>query len=79
MSQVQTLLAYPTNTFTIQDVILDSPVWRANVIHLEEQIDQFEKWIDSFIRALKSYIEAINSKNIQLTTMVDIDSFFIRI
>lgn len=62
MSQVQTLYSLPTNTFTIQDVILDTPVWRSNVIHLEEQIEHFEKWIDGFIRALKSYIEVINSK-----------------
>lgn len=52
------LVSSPPNILTIRDVVLDSPVWRANVLHLEDQIDQFEKWIDGFIRALKSYIEA---------------------
>lgn len=65
--QVPFLVSSPTNILTLQDVILDSPVWRANVLHLEEQIDQFEKWIDGFTRALKSYIEAIHSKCIQST------------
>lgn len=55
------LISLPTNILTIQDVVLDSPVWRANVLHLEDQIDQFEKWINDFIRALKNYIEAIHS------------------
>jgi hypothetical protein len=59
----------PTNILTIQDVVLDSPVWRANVLHLEEQIDQFEKWIDGFIRALKNYIEATNSKQFYFTPL----------
>lgn len=63
MSQeVPLLVSSPTNILTIQDVVLDSPVWRANVLHLEDQIDQFEKWIDGFIRALKNYIEALISK-----------------
>jgi hypothetical protein len=60
--EVAFLVSSPTNILTLQDVILDSPVWRANVLHLEDQIDQFEKWIDGFIRALKSYIEATISK-----------------
>lgn len=61
-SEVPLLVSSPTNILTIQDVVLDSPVWRANVSHLEDQIDQFEKWIDGFIRALKNYIEALTSK-----------------
>lgn len=62
MSQEVPLVSSPTNILTIQDVVLDSPVWRANVLHLEDQIDQFEKWIDGFIRALKNYIDAFISK-----------------
>ncbi|GAN05638.1 hypothetical protein MAM1_0097d05110 [Mucor ambiguus] len=67
--QVPLLVSSPTNILTLQDVILDSPVWRANVLHLEEQIDQFEKWIDGFTRALKNYIEAINKHNTQASTL----------
>ncbi|KAK4513061.1 Glutaredoxin [Mucor velutinosus] len=67
--QVPFLVSSPTNLLTLQDVILDSPVWRANVLHLEEQIDQFEKWIDGFTRALKNYIEAINKHNTQASTL----------
>ncbi|KAF1805942.1 hypothetical protein FB192DRAFT_1365244 [Mucor lusitanicus] len=67
--QVPFLVSSPTNILTLQDVILDSPVWRANVLHLEEQIDQFEKWIDGFTRALKSYIEAIHKHNTQASTL----------
>lgn len=60
--EVPFLVSSSTNILTIQDVVLDSPVWRANVLHLEDQIDQFEKWIDGFIRSLKSYIDAFISK-----------------
>ncbi|KAI8643269.1 hypothetical protein BD408DRAFT_431652 [Parasitella parasitica] len=67
--QVPSLVSSPTNILTIQDVVLDSPVWRANVLHLEEQIEQFEKWIDGFTRALKNYIEAINKHNTQASTL----------
>ncbi|KAL9552880.1 hypothetical protein MBANPS3_003554 [Mucor bainieri] len=67
--QVPFLVSSPTNILTLQDVILDSPVWRANVLHLDEQIDQFEKWIDGFTRALKNYIEAINKHNTQASTL----------
>ncbi|EIE92406.1 hypothetical protein RO3G_16928 [Rhizopus delemar RA 99-880] len=53
------LVSLPTHIFTLQDIVLDSPVWRTNMIHLEDQIDQYEKWLDGFIRYLKSYIESI--------------------
>lgn len=57
-----TLVSSPTNIWTIHDVILDSPVWKSNIIHLEEQIDQFEKWVDGFTKALKQFIDAVISK-----------------
>lgn len=56
------LVSLPTQLITLQDIIVDSPVWRANAVLLEDQIDQYEKWLDGFIRALKSYIEAMSSK-----------------
>jgi hypothetical protein len=59
---LQTLVSYATQVLTIQDVLTDSPVWRANLIHIEDQMDQFEKWMEGFLRALKSYIDAIKSK-----------------
>lgn len=56
-----TLVSLPTNLWTIHDVLLGSPVWKANILHLEEQIDHFEKWVDGFTRALKQYVDAIVS------------------
>lgn len=67
--EVPFLVSSSTNILTIQDVVLDSPVWRANVLHLEDQIDQFEKWIDGFIRSLKSYIDAFIKYNTQATLL----------
>lgn len=61
-SSYPTLVSSPTNIWTIHDVILDSPVWKSNIIHLEEQIDQFEKWVDGFTKALKQFIDAVISK-----------------
>ncbi|CAO3668979.1 unnamed protein product [Rhizopus stolonifer] len=58
------LVSLPTQLITLQDIIVDSPVWRANAILLEDQIDQYEKWLDGFIRALKSYIEAMSTANL---------------
>ncbi|KAI8997434.1 hypothetical protein BDB01DRAFT_38100 [Pilobolus umbonatus] len=63
------LIASPTNILTIHDVILDSPVWRANLLHLEDQIEHFEKWIDGFLRALKGYIDVIKKYNTQASTL----------
>ena len=61
-SSFPTLVSSPTNIWTLHDVILDSPVWKSNIIHLEEQIDQFEKWVDGFTKALKQFIDAVISK-----------------
>jgi hypothetical protein len=61
MTEIPLLVSSATNTLTVQDVILDSPVWRANIAHIEDQIEQFEKWVDGFVRALKSYLDAIQS------------------
>ena len=38
------LVSFPPNLWTIQDVLIDSPVWKSNILHLEEQNDHFEKW-----------------------------------
>lgn len=55
------LISSPTHVWTPKDVILDSPVWRANIIHLEEQIEHFERWVDGFTKSLKQYIDAVKS------------------
>ncbi|KAI7865519.1 hypothetical protein BDF14DRAFT_1883469 [Spinellus fusiger] len=68
MTQTQTyptLICLPTNVITLHDVVLDSPLWRANVIHVEDQIDQFAKWIDKFTSMIKQYIEAMEKQNIE--------------
>ncbi|KAI9019344.1 hypothetical protein CLU79DRAFT_758381 [Phycomyces nitens] len=67
--ELPSLVASPTNTLTLQDVVLDSPVWRANVIHLEDQMEQFSKWIDRFIRMLKQYIESIEKHNLETSNL----------
>ncbi|ORE19893.1 hypothetical protein BCV71DRAFT_93991 [Rhizopus microsporus] len=37
--------------------------------HLEDQIDQYEKWLDGFIRALKTYIESVTKCHAQATNL----------
>ncbi|KAL0086491.1 hypothetical protein J3Q64DRAFT_1639316 [Phycomyces blakesleeanus] len=46
---------------TLHDAITDSPVYRTNVHHYDEQLDHLEKWLDSLSRHLKLYTEKINS------------------
>ncbi|KAI9322134.1 hypothetical protein BX666DRAFT_577133 [Dichotomocladium elegans] len=60
-----TLVSSPTNVWTLHDVILDSPVWKSNLAHLEEQIDHFEKWVEGFTRALKQFVDAVIKYNTQ--------------
>ncbi|KAI9265211.1 hypothetical protein BDA99DRAFT_604465 [Phascolomyces articulosus] len=59
------LISFPTNIWTIHDVIIDTPVWKSNILHLEEQIDHFEKWVEGFMKALKQYIDAVIKYNAQ--------------
>ncbi|KAI9468461.1 MAG: hypothetical protein EXX96DRAFT_513009 [Benjaminiella poitrasii] len=59
----------PTRILTIQDVLLDTPVWRTNKIRLEDQLDSFEKWTDGFIPALKNYIDIIQKFNALAATL----------
>lgn len=57
-----TLVSYPINILTLQDVILDSPAFRSNVDQVAEQADLFEKWLEGFVRVLKQYIDSLSSK-----------------
>lgn len=47
---------------TLHDAITDSPVYRANVLHFDEQIDLLEKWLDQMSKHLKQYTEKLNSE-----------------
>jgi hypothetical protein len=47
---------------TLNDAITDSPVYRANVHHFDEQLDLLEKWLDALSKHLKLYCERMNSK-----------------
>lgn len=62
VSQPPALISSPTHVWTPSDVFLDSPVWRANIIHLEEQIDHFERWVEGFTKSLKQFIDVVKSK-----------------
>ncbi|KAI9025139.1 hypothetical protein CLU79DRAFT_833800 [Phycomyces nitens] len=50
---------------TLHDAITDSPVYRTNVHHYDEQLDHLEKWLDSLSRHLKLYTEKINKLNLE--------------
>ncbi|KAG9285079.1 hypothetical protein G9A89_009890 [Geosiphon pyriformis] len=41
----------------LSEAILDSPTFRANVRHFEEQVDYFEKWLDGLWKSLKNYVD----------------------
>ncbi|KAI7905361.1 uncharacterized protein BX663DRAFT_499465 [Cokeromyces recurvatus] len=61
--------SFPTQVLTVQDILLDSPVWRITKSQLEDQLDAFERWADDFIPALKNYIDSIQKYNIQANTL----------
>ncbi|KAI8141299.1 hypothetical protein BJV82DRAFT_670923 [Fennellomyces sp. T-0311] len=65
----EALVSLPTNAWSIQDVILDSPVWKSNILHLEEQIDHFEKWVEGFMKSLKQYVDAVIKYNAQTSNL----------
>ncbi|KAI9486206.1 MAG: hypothetical protein EXX96DRAFT_475495 [Benjaminiella poitrasii] len=47
--------------FTLYDAVTDSPVFRTNMTHYDQQLDQLEHWLDSFSRQLKQYAEKLKS------------------
>lgn len=47
---------------TLHDAITDSPVYRANALHFDEQIDLLEKWLEQLSKHLKLYTDKLNSK-----------------
>ncbi|KAG0170006.1 SNF1-interacting protein [Apophysomyces sp. BC1015] len=50
---------------TLQDAITDSPVYRANVLHFDEQLDLLEKWLDTLSKHLKLYCEKLSKFNLE--------------
>lgn len=62
-SPFPSLISSPTHIWTLHDVILDTPAWKANILHLEEQVDHFEKWVDGFTKALHQYMDVVTSNS----------------
>lgn len=60
------LISFPLNALTLQDVILDSPVFRSNLEQVAEQSDLFEKWLESFVRSLKQLLDSLSSMQEQV-------------
>ncbi|KAI8332635.1 hypothetical protein BC941DRAFT_474061 [Chlamydoabsidia padenii] len=50
---------------TLNDAITDSPVYRANIHHFDEQLDLLEKWLDALSKHLKLYCERLNKFNLE--------------
>lgn len=46
---------------TLHDAVTDSPVYRANALHFDEQVELLEKWLDSLSKHLRQYTEKLNS------------------
>ncbi|KAI8343352.1 hypothetical protein BC941DRAFT_388418 [Chlamydoabsidia padenii] len=64
-----TLISYPIDILTLQDVILDSPAFRSNIEQVAEQADLFEKWLEGFVRVLKHYIDSLSKTNAQTSQL----------
>jgi hypothetical protein len=47
---------------TIQDAVLDSPIFRANVTHIEDQVDQIQLWLEGLTKQLRLYLDELNSR-----------------
>ncbi|KAI9321203.1 hypothetical protein BX666DRAFT_2023358 [Dichotomocladium elegans] len=53
---------FPT-LITVHDAVTDSPIFRANVVHWDEQLDLFEKWLLALSTHIKHYTEKLNRFN----------------
>ncbi|KAI9494450.1 hypothetical protein BDB00DRAFT_818072 [Zychaea mexicana] len=68
---------------TLHDAVTDSPVYRANVLHFDEQLDLLEKWLDQLSRHLKQYTDKLAKFNMETNNVckkaipVGIDSVLI--
>ncbi|KAI8139083.1 hypothetical protein BJV82DRAFT_628160 [Fennellomyces sp. T-0311] len=50
---------FPT-LITAHDAVTDSPIYRANVVHWDEQLDLFDKWLATLSSQFKQYLEKLN-------------------
>ncbi|KAI9301593.1 hypothetical protein BJ944DRAFT_252193 [Cunninghamella echinulata] len=50
---------------TLNDAITDSPVYRSNVLHFDDQLDLLDKWLDALSKHLKLYCEKLNKFNLE--------------
>ncbi|KAI9321723.1 hypothetical protein BX666DRAFT_2023819 [Dichotomocladium elegans] len=50
---------------TLHDAVTDSPVYRANALHFDDQIDLLEKWLDQLSKHLKLYNEKLHKFNLE--------------
>ncbi|KAI9268822.1 hypothetical protein BDA99DRAFT_546152 [Phascolomyces articulosus] len=68
---------------TLHDAVTDSPVYRANVLHFDEQLDLLDKWLDQLSKHLKLYTDKLTKFNLETnnvckkTIPVGIDSVLI--
>ncbi|CAO3594773.1 unnamed protein product [Absidia cylindrospora] len=66
-----TLISYPMNILTVQDVILDSPAFRSHIEQVADQSECFEKWLDSFVRTFKLYLDSLSKANTQTSHLYE--------
>ncbi|KAL0094082.1 hypothetical protein F4703DRAFT_1924803 [Phycomyces blakesleeanus] len=50
---------------TLQDAITDSPVYRANILHFDEQLDLLERWLETLSKHMKLYCDRLNKFNLE--------------
>ncbi|KAI8060354.1 hypothetical protein BC940DRAFT_337637 [Gongronella butleri] len=54
---------------TLNDAITDSPVYRANVQHYDDQLELLDRWLDALAKQLKLYCEKLNKFNLETNTL----------
>ncbi|RUS33868.1 hypothetical protein BC938DRAFT_483419 [Jimgerdemannia flammicorona] len=55
-------VSLPTNIITVQDAVSDTPAFRSNVEHFEDQVELLERWLENLVRSLKHYSEELSSE-----------------
>jgi hypothetical protein len=65
MTQLQNgdaLISASASMLTIQDAVLDSPIFRANITHIEDQVDHIQLWLEGLTKQLRLYLDELNSR-----------------
>ncbi|KAI8143142.1 hypothetical protein BJV82DRAFT_611536 [Fennellomyces sp. T-0311] len=79
---METSHSQPT-LITLHDAVTDSPVYRASVLHFDDQLDLLEKWLEQLSRHLKLYTDKLTKFNLETNNVckkaipVGIDSVLI--